>query len=163
MSLDISTWRCGPPPKSGQRQRYPSRFEHNLRKHYPQFLDPDTLHMFSGSAAWGTTTDFRAETGANIIAPFDQIPRPDGSFAAVLADPPYADHYAGEWHAHLPKPKHILREAARLVRATGLIGILHIIVIPAYKELGLRRVGLHPVLAGPNNAVRAFNVFKKEG
>lgn len=158
---DISTWRCGSPPKSGQRQRYPGRFEFNLRKHYPEFFNEDALHMFSGATTWGVTTDLRADTGADIVAPFDQIPRPDGSFSAVLADPPYADHYAGEWHADLPKPKHILREASRLVRAGGLIGILHIIVIPAYRELGVRRVGLHPVLAGPNNAVRVFNVFRR--
>jgi len=38
---------------------------------------------------------------------------------------------------------------------------LHIIVIPAYKELGVERIALHPVLCGPNNAIRVFNVFRK--
>lgn len=158
---NIETWRCGPPPAHGQRQRYPGRFEFNLRKFYPEFVGPNTLHMFAGQADWGITTDIRPETGADIIAPFDAIPRPDGSFSAILADPPYADHYAGEWHADLPKPKHVLKEAVRLVASGGLIGILHIIIIPAYKTFGVERVGLHPVLAGPNNAVRVFNVFRK--
>jgi hypothetical protein len=118
--------------------------------------------MFAGSCEFGVSTDFRAETGADIIAPFDAIPMPDGCFGAVLADPPYADHWQGQWHGNLPKPKHILREATRLVRPGGFIGILHIIVIPAYTEFGVQRVGLHPVLAGPNNAVRVFNVFRKD-
>jgi len=160
VSVAIETWRCGGPPANGQMQRYPSRFIYNLNKTYPAFVGPSTLHMFSGSCEFGTSTDIRPETGADVIAPFDAIPLPDHSFSAVLADPPYADHYANEWHSDLPKPKHILREAVRLVRAGGLIGILHIIVIPAYKELGVERVGLHPVLAGPNNAVRVFNVFR---
>lgn len=160
-TMNIETWRCGPPPAHGQRQRYPSRFLFNLQRHYPEFIGDYTLHMFSGSADWGTTTDIRPETGADYVAPFDALPFRDELWDHVLADPPYADHYAGEWHTDLPKPKHILREAARLVKPGGLIGILHIIIIPAYKELGVERVGLHPILAGPNNAVRVFNVLRK--
>lgn len=116
--------------------------------------------MFAGSCDWGVSTDLRAETGADIIAPFDAIPMPDNSFEHVLADPPYADHWANQWHAELPRPKYILREAARLVKPGGMIGILHIIVIPAYREFNVSRVGLHPILAGPNNAIRVFNVFR---
>jgi len=159
--VNIDTWLCGPPPATGQKQRYPSRFAEHLRRAYPPFLADDSLHMFAGSSEYGTTTDLRAETGADIVAPFDAIPRPDESFVAVLADPPYADHYQNEWGGDLPKPKHILREAARLVEPGGLIGILHIIIIPAYEELRVTRVGLHPILAGPNNAVRVFNVLRK--
>ncbi len=159
--MDIDTWLCGPPPATGQRQRYPARFIEHLRRAYPLFLTVGSLHMFAGSSEYGTTTDMREETDADIIAPFDQIPRPDSSFVAVLADPPYADHYQGEWGGDLPKPKHILREAARLVEPGGLIGILHIIVVPAYEELRVTRVALHPILAGPNNAIRVFNVLRK--
>lgn len=155
-------WLCGPPPRNGQFQRYPGRFEFNLRRSYPQLIAPDTLQMFAGGSGFGITTDFRPETGAQIVAPFDAIPMPDASFANVIADPPYADHWQGQWHGDLPKPKHILREAARLCKPGGLIGILHIIVIPAYKELGVERIGLHPIFAGPNNAMRVFNVFQKE-
>jgi len=154
------TWPCGSPPASGQRQRYPGRFEYHLRKNYPEFMEPTVLHMFAGSCEWGTSTDLRAETGCDIPAPFDAIPCEDGSFSAVLADPPYADHYQNEWGGDLPKPKHILREAVRLSALGGLVGILHIIIIPAYKEFGVERVGIHPILAGPNNAVRVFNVFR---
>jgi hypothetical protein len=160
--MNIETWRTGNPPSQGQRQRYPARFEYNLRQYYPGFFSNNTLHMFSGSATWGITTDFREETGADIICPFDKIPIPKELYDNVLADPPYANHYQNEWHGSLPKPKHVLREAVRLTRCGGLIGILHIIVIPAYSEYGITRIGLHPILCGVNNAVRVFNVFRKD-
>jgi hypothetical protein len=159
--MNCTTWLCGSPPANGQHQRYPGRFMYNVKKNYPQFVEGSSLHMFSGSSQYGTTTDMRPETGADIVCPFDKIPKPDRSFSAVIADPPYADHWQGQWHGQLPKPKSILREASRLVKPGGLIGILHIIVVPAYKEFGVERVAIHPVLCGPNNAVRVFNVFRK--
>lgn len=159
--MDTTTWLTGPPSSKGQMQQYPSRFMFNLKKAYPEFVSDRTLHMFSGSSEFGITTDLNSDTAA-IKGDFKNLPFAPNSMDAVLADPPYADHYANEWHSELPKPKHILKEAARLVKPGGLIGILHIIVIPAYKEFRLSRVGLHPVLAGPNNAIRVFNVFRKE-
>lgn len=159
--IDTTTWLCGPPPAHGQKQRWPTRFLYNLRRTYPELMQPRTLVMFSGASDFGNTHDIRPETGALIVAPFDAIPPEVGTFASVLADPPYADHYQLEWHGQLPKPKHVLREAARLCEPGGLIGILHIIIIPAYKDYGVERVALHPILAGPNNAIRVFNVFRK--
>ena len=56
-----------------------------------------------------------------------------------------ADYFQGEWGGDLPKPKHILREAVRLVKQDGLILILHIIIIPAYSEYCVKREALHPI------------------
>lgn len=98
-----------------------------------------------------------------ICCDFHELPKyyTDGYFDAVLADPPYADHWQGQWHGELPKPKHILDVASRLTRKEGIILILHIIVIPAYAEFCVERIALHPILAGPNNAIRVLNVFRK--
>jgi hypothetical protein len=133
-----------------------------MKRTYPECMGDNSLVMFSGASEFGVTTDMRLETGADIVADFDDIPCPDGSFGAVLADPPYADHWQGQWHGALPKPKHILREAARLTQKGGTIAILHIIIIPAYREFGVTRIALHPVLTGPNNAIRVLNVFRKD-
>lgn len=159
--IDTSTWLTGPPRKNGQKQQYPGRFLYNLKRVYPEFVSDRTLHMFSGSSDFGITTDLLSPIAA-IKGDFRNIPLLDNSMDAVLADPPYADHYQNEWGGDLPKPKHILAEAVRIVKPGGIIGILHIIIIPAYKELGVKRIALHPILAGPNNAIRVFNVFRKE-
>lgn len=159
--LNTATWLCGPPPAKGQKQRFPSRFDFYLKAFYPEVFTKSTLVMFSGSVEWGITTDIRDDSDAMIIAPFEEIPFDPGTFDCVIADPPYANHYAEEWHVGLPKPKHILREAAKLVKAGGIIMILHIILIPAYKEYGVERIAIHPVLCGPSNAFRGLNVFRK--
>ena len=158
--IDISTWRCGNPPSTGQKQRYPSRFEYNLQKHY-DVENKHILHMFSGQCDWGVTTDARAETGADIVAPYDVLPDGLGPFDMVIADPPYNAGFAVEWAKELPKPKWIAREAMKVLKDGGLFLLLHIIVLPAYKELNMKRVALHPILCGPNNAIRVLNVMRK--
>ena len=158
--MNVDTWLCGPPPSRGQYQQFPSRFEFNLRKFYPEIISLNTLQMFSGAKKWGVTTDIRKETGCDYVCPFDQMPFKNEQFDNVIADPPYADHWQGQWHGELPKPKHILKEAVRVCKKGGLIMILHIIIIPAYKEFGIERIALHPILTGPNNAIRVLNVFK---
>ena len=156
-------WRCGPPPAKGQYQRYPSRFWFYFKKQYP-IEDKKILHMFSGSLDWADTTDIRADTGASIVAPYNNLPIENNTYDLVVADPPYNKGFASEWTTHddnLPKPKHILLEAARVTKPGGLIAILHIIIIPAYKIAGVERVALHGILTGPNNAIRVLNVFRK--
>lgn len=123
------------------------------------------LHMFSGSSEIGDTTDIREETGADIIAPYDNLPIADNTYDMVIADPPYTVGFSQEWVSTLkdvPKPKRILGEASRVVKPGGLILILHVIVIPAYAIYNVERIALHPILCGPNNAVRVLNVFRKK-
>jgi|GEM_PF-6623935 len=165
MSLDTTTWLCGPPPAHGQRQRYPSRFLYNLERFYPT-AGKRLLHLFAGASDLGDTVDARPETGAKFVAPFDAVPVEPGSYDMVLADPPYTVGFAQRWESALvdvPRPKAILRAAARYLRPGGLALILHVIVIPAYKELEVRRLALHPILCGPNNAIRVLNVFAAGG
>ena len=162
--ININMWKTGPPPATGQKQRYPGRFWFNFKKEYPITEQMLVLHMFSGSMDWGDTTDMRPETGADFVAPYNDLPIDDDIYDLVVADPPYTCGFANEWIEHpkdLPKPKHILLEAARVVKPGGLIAILHVILVPAYKVAGVDRIGLHGILCGPNNAIRLLNVFRK--
>ena len=163
--MDTTTWLCGPPPAHGQRQRYPSRFVYNIKRTY---LTPEmrVLSMFSGSSEIGDTTDVRAETGAMFVAPYDALPEGIGPYDIVIADPPYTAGFGQRWagemaDATLPRPKRIAASAMHVLRPGGLFLLLHIIVLPAYKDLGMERVALHPILCGPNNAIRVLNVMRK--
>ncbi len=113
-----------------------------------------------------TTTDMRAETGCDIVSPYDSLPVSlAGKFDLVLADPPYNKGFGSEWTSHdkdLPKPKRILREAARMVKPGGLIIIMHIINVPGYKIYNVERVAIHTLLTGPNNTNRTLNVLRKK-
>jgi len=173
--LVTDMWRTGPPPAKGQRQRYPSRFWHCFKEAYPSIIQSihddeivlvkgkKVLHMFSGSLSWGDTTDIRPETGAKIVAPYNHLPIPDDTYDVVIADPPYNEIFAKEWKTDLPVPKRILIEATRVTKPSGLIAILHIIHIPAYKEAKVNLIGIHAVLTGNNNALRCLNVYRKKG
>ncbi len=171
--MDTTTWLCGPPPAKGQYQRYPSRFVFNLKNFYGDiFKNKKVLEMFSGTGAIAAldtkeyiTSDSRKETGADIIGLYNYLPLKGNTFDVVIADPPYTKGFAREWtnlEKDIPKPKYVLGEATRLVKPLGLIFILHVIIIPAYKEFGVKRIALHPILTGPNNAIRVLNVFLKE-
>ena len=163
------SWSTGPPPATGQFQRYPSRFWYNFKKIYE--IPEEVLHMFSGDMDWGDTTDIRPESKAKIIAPYNDLPIKDNTYDLVVADPPYNVGFANEWITHkkdLPKPKHILIEAARVTKPGGIIAILHVITIPQYiqafeklERIGVKRIALHGILTGTNNAIRQLNVLRK--
>ena len=170
--LDVTTWPTGPPPATGQFQRYPGRFLYYLTRSRYFEDNPVIMEMFCGQSqlkAMGYnvfTTDIRKETGADLVSPYDSMPdRLAGKFDIVLADPPYNVGFASEWTNHskdLPKPKRILREGVKAVRPGGLVIILHIINIPAYKEFNVERVAVHRLLCGPNNSNRTLNVLRKK-
>lgn len=173
--LVLDVWKTGPPPAKGHEQQYPSRFWINFAKAYSMYITyhkggkvtvnegMKVLHMFSGSLKWGDTTDIRPDSGAMIVAEYDNLPILSGIYDLVCADPPYADFFAKQWTEakDFPKPKRILVEAARVTKVGGHIAILHIIKIRAWKEANVKWVGGHTILCGDNNTVRFLNVFRK--
>lgn len=89
------------------------------------------LHVCSGGLppGEGVRVDIRPEAKPDIIADGRSMPLADASVDAVLIDPPYSEHYARELYGtEYPRPSHLLREAARVVKPCGRIGIVHYIV-----------------------------------
>ena len=168
--VNMEVWKCTNPSKQGsQSQVFPTRFLRNLERVYPT-ENKKVLWMFSGSMKGNknnVTTDIREETGADIIAPYDELPLKDNTFDMVIADPPYNELFAKEWSSKLPKPRRIIKEALRLLKPDGILILLHIVVTPTYQNSLLhqgycfQRVGLHPVLCGLHNAIRVTNVLQK--
>jgi len=169
--VNMSVWLCTNPLRSGQSQAFPQRFISQLNQYYP-LESKRVLWMFGGGVRSNPdylklgrnddTNDIREETGATYACSFDEIPESaNGQYDIIVADPPYNALYAKEWERDFPKPKHIIREAQRLLKPEGILLLLHIIVTPTYrKSYGFERIGLHPVLCGLGNAIRVVNVLK---
>ena len=126
--------------------------------------DPSTiLHLCSGSVVTGTRVDIRPEMNPDIVADCRCVPLPDESFDFILADPPYSVEYAENLygtHDNYPKPGQIMREACRLLRPGGKVGLLHFLVPMIRRPLKI--LGVHGVTTGCGYAIRAWSLCRKE-
>ena len=81
-----------------------------------------------------------------------------------MADPPYSEDYASNLYGtgkDFPKPTEILREAARLLRPSGRVGLLHFQVPLVHRDIPLRLVNVWGVTQGQGYAIRAWSVYEK--
>ena len=150
-----------PDPVWGQ---YPKGFLRFALRH--MFCDPaEVLHVCSGALSReavgrGIRIDLAARARPDIRADGRALPFKDESFAGVLLDPPYTKEYARElYDTDYPRPSHLLREAARVLRPGGRIGILHFIM--PYPPPGCRYVTVVGISTGCGYALRAFSIFVK--
>lgn len=142
---------------------YPVGFERHILRQ--QLLGPvsagEVLHVCSGgvSAVW--TVDIRAEVKPRVIASAAALPFLDGSFRAVLIDPPYNEAYAKQLYrvSGLPTLKAMLDEAIRVLVPGGRVGLLHFTV--PMRPAGGRRVLVRGISTGPGFQIRALTVFEK--
>lgn len=125
--------------------------------------DPaSVLHLCSGSVRVGITVDIRPEVRPTLVADARSVPLPDESFNYILIDPPYSETYADNLYGigkSYPKPGELLKEAARLCKVGGLIGLLHFIVPVTRKPLKIRKV--YGITTGNGTAIRAWSLLEK--
>lgn len=161
--VNMDVWRCTNPLRSGQNQAFPQRFLLNLDRQYP-LKGKKVLWMFCGgikSSKNNDTNDIRPETQPTYPCSFKDIPERK-KYDIIVADPPYNALYAKEWDSDVPKPKHIIEKAARLLKPDGILLLFHIIVTPTHRRTtNFERIALHPVLCGLGNAIRVVNVLRK--
>ena len=166
--VNMRVWLCTNPLRSGQSQAFPQRFISQLNKDYP-LEGKEVLWMFAGGVKNNPeylklnrnddTNDIREESGADIVCSFQDLSE-NKKYDIIVADPPYNALYAKEWEKDLPKPKHIIEKAVKLLKPNGLLLLFHIVITPTYrKKTNVERVGLHPVLCGLGNAIRVVNVL----
>lgn len=121
------------------------------------------LHLCSGSMVSGIRVDIRPETNPTYVADCRNVPLPNASVDWIMADPPYSEEYARNLYGtekNYPKPGQILKEACRLLKPGGRVGILHFQVPMSRKPLRLERV--IGITTGAGYAIRAWSVFVKD-
>lgn len=126
--------------------------------------DPDkVLYMCSGSMKKGITVDIRSEKNPKIVADCRSIPLPDESIDWIIADPPYSEAWANNLYNtkdSYPKPSEILKEAIRLLKAGGRVGLLHF-QVPMFRK-PLKLIKVYGITTGLGYNIRAWTVLEKE-
>lgn len=122
----------------------------------------EVLHVCSGTLGhrerW--TVDSRLAARPAVVAKGEALPFREASFRAVLLDPPYTEAYARNlYRSEFPRPAHLLREAARVVKPGGRIGLLHV-AVPMTPN-GCEFVTSFGVVPGPGFRIRAFAVYQR--
>lgn len=126
--------------------------------------DPSkVLHLCAGSMQTGVRVDIRPEMNPDIVADCRNVPLRDASFDWILADPPYSVEYAANLYGtedDYPRPGQIMREACRLIRPGGKIGLLHLQVPMIRKPC--RIINVYGVTTGCGYAIRAWTLATKD-
>lgn len=125
----------------------------------------DIAHICAGALSPESgriTVDNRLKVRPAVVADGRQLPFSDNCFEAVLIDPPYTALYSRDlYNGTYPRPSHLLREASRVVKPNGLVGMLHFLIPRPEASLTLERV--KAISLGCGYQIRAFTLFRECG
>ena len=161
-------WHCGWASSGGYPGAYPARYLQYVKRWIAETEAEykPVLHLFSGTVHEGTKIDLNPKVNPTHVLDLRsaRIPYRDGTFATVLADPPY-DHKNYEASKLLcgmePVPRYsFMPEAIRVLRPGGFLFVLHVFPYKAFP--GCDRVGFIGVTAGANSFIRCATIFRRQ-
>lgn len=124
----------------------------------------EILHVCSGALTAGVPgvrVDIRHDVHPDVQCDGRALPFKDDSFEGVLIDPPYTMEYAESLYGtEYPRPSHLMNEAGRVVKPSGLVGMLHFLVAAPTPGLKLERIV--GITTGTGYRIRAWTLYRKQ-
>jgi ParB-like nuclease domain len=158
--LVVGTWLCGSSwHKSQLYGKYPPNFLPRALALFPGVKQ--IVHCPSGTVTHpGLTIDLIRDRvrRPQIVADAADIPLADSCTDLCLSDPPYTKEDAKIYGTDPFPLKKFMREATRILRVGGYLGILHT-HWPCCNANELKPVAMIGVVTGPCRMVRMFFVF----
>lgn len=146
---------------------FPAGFEKKLQSEFPEcFVEQSKpmIHLCSGLSLLGDVrVDINQNSNATLIHDATDLSDvyTDGSFGFCLIDPYYSE---ADYQKVGQKPLTsyaFTKEADRLVRVGGYIGVLH--QRPPRKPKDCELVGIVAISVGPDRLLRMLQIWKKVG
>ena len=154
-------WYCGTSwDKVRLHGQYPPTFLKRALSLFPEAKD--VLHCPSGTVTHGTTVDLMRDDvrQPQIQADASSLPFADASFDLWLSDPPYTTEDSKKYGCKPFPLGKMVKEAHRVVRPGGYLGILHT-YYPSYRRGMWNLRGLIAVVTGFQRATRMFSIFER--
>jgi len=131
-------WYLPRPNGTKYKGSFPLHFEKRLFSMYKPNL---VLQPFGGKAEYGIRVDVNLEVAPDIIADAHFLPFKDNSFDFILCDPPYSTDLSGKLYKTGPvKDKDYIKEAVRVCKIGGYVGLYHWVMQPRPKGTRYDRV-----------------------
>ena len=145
---------------------FPSGFLRRAKDFLLAGAEGRICHLCSGAVQDpnSTTVDIDPSVQPDYVGDATSTPFMDNSFDAVLIDPPYTEEDARHYgDCPLPPLPALLKEACRIVKPGGKVGLLHLLVPRIPVGYVPRYVALIAIITGSSQRIRVFTVLRKVG
>ena len=161
--LGTLTWVLPRPKPPYYPGAYPLHFEKRLIRLLGNPSPDKIIHLFGGLSEIGKRVDIRPEVDPDYLADVHDLHMiQDGSFKAVICDPPYSDNESKQlYDVDIPlRQKTWIKEAVRICKDDGFVVLYHDrwLTKPPKCSYWMRII----VLPGQNHRGRICHIFMKD-